>query len=433
MSDERAPVTFREWKEALAAEPWAADLKAQTARDIIGFLRHCKVLHSPACIAVAKGYIAEAEGQARNAGASPRAALRWFFVAAKKVAAEAERPRPNAGAGTRAPTREMRLPPMAPAEGADWRNALVTAVRTRHLLARTEGTYRQWAERFARFIAPASPYRATEREVQAFLTDLAVRQQVAPSTQKQALNALVFIMQEALHRQLGEIKFTYARERRRVPTVLSREECARLFAQLEGTTRLMAELMYGGGLRLMELLRLRVKDLDLARRQIALRAGKGDKDRATVLPERLVPALQAQVERLRVLHQADRAAGLPGVWLPESLARKYQRAGERWEWQWLFPSRETSVDPQTGVRRRHHTVDSTFQNAIRRAAAAAKIDKRVTPHVLRHSFATHLLESGADIRTVQELLGHESVETTQIYTHVMRRPGLGVRSPLDEA
>ena len=256
-------------------------------------------------------------------------------------------------------------------------------------------------------------------------------QRVSPSTQKQALNALVFLVQEGLSRQLGEIRFTYARERRRVPTVLSRDECARLFAQLTGTTRLMAELMYGGGLRLMELLRLRVKDLDLARRQLVVRGGKGDKDRATVLPERLAVALHAHLERLRELHAADRKDGLPGVWLPESLARKYQRAGERWEWQWLFPSRETSVDLQSGVRRRHHSVDSTFQNAIRRAASAARTDKRVSPHVLRHSFATHLLEGGTDIRTVQELLGHESVETTQIYTHVMQKPGLGVRSPLD--
>ena len=430
-------MTFREWKECLAVEPWAESVKERTARDIIGFLRHCKEVHSPASIEMAKDYLAKSEGQARNRESSPRAALRWFFVAAKKARgadgprlapAKPGEKRATSAAGAAADRSDGRA--VVPA-GADWRGALVTAVRTRHLLARTEETYGQWATRFAKFIAPASPYRATEREVQEFLTDLAVRQQVSPATQKQALNALVFFMQEGLGRQLGEIHFTYARERRRVPTVLSREECGRLFGELSGTTRLMAELMYGGGLRLMELLRLRVKDLDLARRQVALRAGKGDKDRATVLPERLVPTLRAHVERLRALHAADRAAGLPGVWLPESLARKYQRAGERWEWQWVFPSRETSVDPQTKVRRRHHSVDSTFQNSIRRAAAAAKIDKRVTPHVLRHSFATHLLESGTDIRTVQELLGHESVETTQIYTHVMQKPGLGVRSPLD--
>ena len=176
---------------------------------------------------------------------------------------------------------------------------------------------------------------------------------------------------------------------------------------------------------------LRIHHLDLARGQVKIYAGKGDKDRLTVLPESLRPKLQAHTERLGVLFKADRQAGLPGVWLPEGLARKYAKAGESWEWQWLFPSRELALDPATKIHRRHHVLDGTFQNAIRQAARAAGIAKRVTPHVLCHSFATHLLESGTDIRTVQDLLGHESVETTQIYTHVMVKPGLGVRSPLD--
>jgi integron integrase len=267
--------------------------------------------------------------------------------------------------------------------------------------------------------------------VGAFLSELAVRRRASPSTQKQALNALVFLLREALHREVGEIAFRRAAPRERMPVVLSREECGRLFGALEGTMRLMAELMYGSGLRLMELLRLRVHHLDLARRQIKVAGGKGDKDRVTMLPERLVAPLQAHLERLRAWYAEDRAAQLPGVWLPENVAHKYPKAGDRWNWQWLFPSRETSIDPVTQRRRRHHVIDSTFQNNIRWAAERAGIDKRVTPHVLRHSFATHLLESGADIRTVQELLGHESVETTQIYTHVMQKPGVGVRSPLD--
>ena len=217
----------------------------------------------------------------------------------------------------------------------------------------------------------------------------------------------------------------------RMPVVLSREECRQLFGQLEGTVRLMTELMYGSGLRLMELLRLRVQHLDLERGQIRVAGGKGDKDRITVLPVALARPLQAHLEALKGLHAADRAAGLPGVWLPEGLARKYPKAGERWNWQWVFPSRETSVDPVSKQRRRHHVIDSTFQNNIRWAAERAGLNKRVTPHVLRHSFATHMLESGTDIRTLQELLGHASVETTQIYTHVMQKPGLGVLSPLD--
>jgi integron integrase len=202
-------------------------------------------------------------------------------------------------------------------------------------------------------------------------------------------------------------------------------------AALEATPRLMAELMYGSGLRLMELLRLRVKDVDVERRQLVVRAGKGGKDRVTVLPEVLVERLLAHRERLMKLHAEDREAEAPGVWLPEGLDRKYPQAGKAWEWQWFFPSRQQMKDPRTGLLRRHHVLDATFQYAIRRAALRARLNKRVTPHVLRHSFATHLLESGTDIRTLQDLLGHKNVMTTQIYTHVMQKPGLGVRSPLD--
>ena len=288
-----------------------------------------------------------------------------------------------------------------------------------------------WAVRFAKFIEPRKPWVADGSDVQAFLSDLAVQSRASASTQKQALNALVFLMQEALQVSLGDMSFKRASSRRAVPMVLSREETKRLLAELSGTPRLMAELAYGSGLRLMELLRLRVHHLDLERRQLKVFAGKGNKDRLTVVPESLVEPLRAHVDRLRELFAADREAQLPGVWLPEGLDRKYPRAGQQWEWQWLFPSREASVDPVSGVRRRHHAVDTTFQRMIKKAQAAAKIDKRVTPHTLRHSFATHLLEAGVDIRTVQDLLGHESVETTQIYTHVMAKPGLGVRSPLD--
>jgi integron integrase len=336
-------------------------------------------------------------------------------------------PAPNA-AGLRSD-----VPPLAANDqgGADWERDLVKAVRTRGFLWRTEETYRAWAARFAQFLRPRSPYAATADDLGAFLSELAVKQRAMPATQKQALNALVFLLQEALNRQLGAVPFQRATPRRRMPTVLTKEECMRLFAELTGTTRLMAELMYGSGLRLMELLRLRVHHVDLARHQVKICGGKGDKDRITVLSAQLNGRLSEHIDRLRTLHAEDQASGLPGVWLPEGLARKYPKAGERWEWQWMFPSRETSTDPVTRIRRRHHVIDSTFQNSIRRAAASARIDKRVTPHVLRHSFATHLLESGTDIRTVQDLLGHESVETTQIYTHVMQKPGLGVRSPLD--
>jgi integron integrase len=268
--------------------------------------------------------------------------------------------------------------------------------------------------------------------VAAFLSALAVQGRASPSAQKQALNALVFLMQEALHRDLGEMQFNRARPKQRVPTVLSVAEAKSLFAQMDGTRRLMAELAYGSGLRLMELLRLRVHHLDLERGRLQVMAGKGDKDRVTVLPERLIPELKAWLGRLHGLWQADRQSGLPGVWLPEGLDRKYPKAGISWEWQWLFPTAKAVLDPVSGVTRRHHLSDAWFQKALKEALAKAGLNKRVTPHTLRHSFATHLLEGGADIRTVQELLGHASIETTQIYLHVMKKPGLGVRSPLDQ-
>jgi len=239
-------------------------------------------------------------------------------------------------------------------------------------------------------------------------------------------------VQEGLHRDLGEFNFERAKRGPKIPTVLSPEQCGQLFAGLAGTPRLMAEVMYGSGLRLMELLRLRIHHLDLARGQIQVFAGKGDKDRITMLPDGLRPHLVRHLDRLRLLHQEDRANQLPGVWLPEGLARKFSNAGVSWTWQWVFPARKPSLDPTSGVIRRHHVTDSTFQNDIRRAANLARFDKRVTPHVLRHSFATHLLEGGTDIRTVQELLGHSDIRTTQIYLHCMRKPGLGVKSPFDQ-
>jgi len=264
-----------------------------------------------------------------------------------------------------------------------------------------------------------------------FLSTLAMQGRASPSAQKQALNALVFLMQESLGRDLGAMTFKRAYPKARVPTILSAGEVASLFAQLTGINRLMAELAYGSGLRLMELLRLRVHHLDLERLRLQVFAGKGDKDRVTVLPEKLVPSLREQLARLHVLWEQDSATGLPGVWLPEGLAKKYSKAGVSWEWQWVFPAKNPGLDRPTGIVRRHHVSDAWFQRLIKRAAHTAGLNKRVTPHTLRHCFGTHMLESGVDIRTVQELMGHESVETTQIYLHVMKKPGLGVRSPLD--
>jgi len=418
MVDVQKAIYFPRWREVLWREgPKGA--KQSYENEIRAFLAHCKRLGAVVTVATIRAYLAERKQHAAEA----REALRWFYRAGQKH-----------GEGARRGVSGRDRGPVVAAQdlgGADWERDLIHAVRSAGFLWRTEETYRNWASKFAQFLQPRSPYAADGTDVAGFLSRLAVEQRASPATQKQALNALVFLMQEALHRNVGEIHFRRATPRRRMPTVLSRAECQRLFEQLDGTSRLMAELAYGAGLRLMELLRLRVHHVDLDRQRLLVAGGKGDKDRVTVLPAALVAPLRKQLDRLRELHAADRAAGLPGVWLPEGLERKYPKAGESWQWQWLFPSREASIDPVSGRRRRHHLTDTSFQRVLKAAAGRAQIDKRVTPHVLRHSFATHLLEGGADIRTVQDLLGHESVETTQIYTHVMERPGLGVRSPMD--
>ncbi len=451
--NEKQPVSFPGWKSALALSNLPPLVTASHTREILTFLHHCKKTRSPATVVLIKQWLG---GRETTANGPAHVALRWFYRTAPK-AARAERstneilPVPalenkatEHATGEARPWRgghhKMRPAsrPMEPRPagqdrgGPDWEQALVGILRVRGLLSRTEDTYRSWAKRFAAFIAPKTPHAAGAEEVGAFLTDLAVNNRASPSNQRQALNALVFLMQESLGRNLGELDFKRAYPKTRVPIMLTPEECQRMFHQMEGTTRLMAELMYGSGIRLMELLRLRVQHLDLDRGQLTVRSGKRDKDRITVIPQSLNTVLTRQFERLRQLHDDDIKAGLPGVWLPEGLAKKYQRAGERWEWQWFFPSREASLDSTTGITRRHHTSDGAFQNAVRKAAARAGINKRVTPHVLRHSFATHLLESGTDIRTVQELMGHDSIETTQIYLHCMRKPGLGVKSPFDQ-
>jgi integron integrase len=321
------------------------------------------------------------------------------------------------------------------------------AMRFFHYARRTEEAYWGWIRRFLQFHrrpGPAAggghrhggwrhPRDMGATEVAEFLSHLAQERDVAAATQNQALNALVFLYGVVLRQPLGDLG-EWARVQRpaRLPAVLSQEELQRVLAAVAPEHQLAARLVYGSGLRLLELARLRVKDLDLERRQILVRDGKGFKDRVTMVPESLVGALREQVARARLVYEADRRAGGPGVWLPEALSRKYPNAPREWPWFWVFPARGLSRDPESGLLRRHHAPEDNLQRAIKLAAIAANVPKRVTTHTLRHSFATHLLERGTDIRTVQELLGHESVETTQIYTHVMQRPGLGVRSPLDQ-
>ena len=306
------------------------------------------------------------------------------------------------------------------------------AVRLRHYALRTEDTYLQWARRFILFHGKRHPRELGAPEVQAFLSHLAVERQVAASTQNQAKAALIFLYKEVLAVDLpwlGEI--VHAKRQPRLPVVLTPGEVRVLMDQMEGVMGLVARLLYGTGMRLMEVLRLRVKDLDFVGRELVVREGKGGKDRVTVLPARLVAPLRAHLERVQALHASDLAEGFGEVLLPDALASKYRAAARQWGWQWVFPSALRSVDPRTGVIRRHHLHAESVQKAVRLAARTGELAKPVTPHVLRHSFATHLLAAGHDIRTVQELLGHKDVETTMIYTHVLNRGGRGVMSPLD--
>jgi len=307
------------------------------------------------------------------------------------------------------------------------------AIRLKHYSIRTETAYVDWIRRYILFHDKRHPNDMGAPEVEAFLTHLAVHEHVAASTQNQAYSALLFLYREVLHQDLGPINALRAQKPKRLPTVLTKDEVQRVLSHLSGTHQLMAQLLYGSGLRLMECLRLRVKDLDFDYHTITVRDGKGEKDRVTILPESLIAPLQEHLQHVRRLHQEDLAQGYGAVYLPYALERKYPNAGREWIWQYVFPSDRLSVDPRSASVRRHHVDESGLQRAVREAARRAGIHKRVTPHTLRHSFATHLLEAGYDIRTVQELLGHKDVKTTMIYTHVLQRGGLAVRSPLDQA
>jgi integron integrase len=306
------------------------------------------------------------------------------------------------------------------------------SLRTKHYSIRTEEVYLGWIRRFIRFHGMRHPRELGAEEVAAFLSALAVQGDVAASTQNQALAAILYVYREVLGMDLPWLKeVVRAKKPRKLPLVLSRDEVQRLLLQVEGDTGLVIRLLYGTGMRLLEGCRLRIKDVDMARRMIVIRDGKGAKDRVTVLPDSLMAELQRQSCRALELFRQDQAEGLDGVYLPHALARKYPQAPFEPGWQYLFPSSRIGNDPRSPARRRHHIDEKRVQRAVRQATARAGIVKPVTPHTLRHSFATHLIESGYDIRTVQELLGHADVSTTQIYTHVLNRGGLGVRSPLD--
>jgi len=305
-------------------------------------------------------------------------------------------------------------------------------LRRKHYSYRTEKCYLAWIRRFILFHDKKHPKMMGQREIEAFLTYLAVEGNVAASTQNQALNAIVFLYKTVLNMPFDfPLQSVRAKRPKRLPTVLSKKEALLILSCMTGTNQLMAKLLYGSGLRVSECVRLRVKDLDFTLRQLIIRDGKGGKDRVTVLPQSLIPVLELHLLRIKRLHEEDLTNGFGSVYLPHALERKYPHANREWIWQYIFPSLRFSVDPRSGLLRRHHINTSTLQKAVRSAARMAEVNKRVTCHTFRHSFATHLLENGYDIRTVQELLGHKNVKTTMIYTHVLNRGGLAVRSPLD--
>ena len=304
-------------------------------------------------------------------------------------------------------------------------------LRRKHYSLRTEEAYVYWVKRYILFHNKRHPQEMARPEIEAFLNHLAVTENVAASTQNQAFSALLFLYQHVLNIDIQNVNALRAKKPKRLPVVMTKQECQSVIAALSGTYQLMAKLLYGSGLRLTECLRLRVKDVDFAQNHLVVRAGKGDKDRVTLLPDNLKPEITSHLHRVNLQHQDDLKQGYGQVYLPNALARKYPNADRDWAWQYVFPSRNLSNDPRSNIIRRHHASESGLQKAVRQAAKQVGLTKPVGPHTFRHSFATHLLENGYDIRTVQELLGHKDVRTTMIYTHVLNQGPMGVRSPLD--
>jgi integron integrase len=308
-------------------------------------------------------------------------------------------------------------------------------LRLHHYSIHTETSYVDWIKRYIRFhdMKSRDDLADGERKIEAFLTDLAVNGNVAPSTQNQAMNALVFLYRKVLEQSLDEqIDAIRAERKTNVPVVLTREEVSKIISLMERTPQLVVKILYGSGLRMTEALRLRIKDVDFAMRQITVRSGKGNKDRITTLSAHLIPLLENHINKVKVLHEQDLAAGHGIVYMPHALDRKYPNAGREWCWQYLFPARDVSTDPRSGLIRRHHVDPGVINKAIKIAARRAGIAKVISAHTFRHSFATHLLQRVTDIRTIQALLGHRDLATTMIYTHVLQQGGFGIASPLDD-
>ena len=420
-------IQFPQWAEVLDGQELPKRLKQTFEITIRWFLNFCVRGRAQVTVQSARDFI---EWATCEKTPQPwqleqwKEALRWFFREAKNHSTIQAASAPPQEKSVWLPADQQNRPA--------WKVAFLTVVRRRHYSYRTELSYLVWLERFARHVKIEALETLGEEQIAQFLDALALDERLSASSQRQALNALVFLYREVFNKELGDFSdYRRAKVRPHLPVWLSRAEMQKVFENLGERERLMAQVMYGGGLRLMELLRLRVKDVDLEQEIITIRGGKGNKDRRVPLAHSLVDRARVHVGGVQKLYEKDRKDERAGVWLPDSLERKYPKAGTEWPWFWFWPDDSLSQDPRSGLLRRHHVSDRLFQIAVKTAANRAGLSKRVTPHVLRHSFATHCLEKGYDIRTVQELLGHQSVETTQIYTHVMQKPGLGVKSPLD--
>lgn len=450
-----ATVNFPNWSSVLLADTSLSEQDRISFKITIRwFLSFCKKQGAGVDCDQAKAFVAEAtEQKSPNDWVLQRwkDAINWFFRSARKQVkgvsdsrecqAESEPCGSDSGqSGVTGSCEQMiskgpRGPQSQPASLAvsepGWKLQCVRGVRIRNFSHSTEKSYLHWLRRFATYWQTQDLEALGENEIKLYLDHLAVKEKVSGGTQRLALNALVFLYRDVYKRELGDFgDYKKATGRKRIPVVLSVDEIRRLLAELSAPYQLMARLQYGAGLRLSELARLRIKDLDFANCRLQVHGGKGDKDRVTLLPQSLIEPLQAQREAARVLYDQDRKDRVAGVWLPEALARKFSRAGERWEWFWFWPATSLAKDPrEPDTIRRHHVHSKMYQAAITRAARDAAIGKRVTSHVLRHSFATHLLHSGTDLCRIQELLGHSNLETTRIYLHV--DTGKQMVSPVD--
>ncbi len=409
------------------------------------YLSYLKGTGEPATVETARRFV-ETAIEERNPDSWMvkrwKAGIRWFFVNApirKEIKKPVHTGTRQSGRGNRAPadpsadSASSRASASAenPNSAGEWMTAARRLLRVRHHAWETEKGYLGWIQRFLEFHRHCAPESLGDEHVRGFLDKLAVEGEITASTQRGALNAIVFLLREVMDKELGDFSdYKRAKVSKNLPVVLSRGETDRLLAAFPERYRLMAHLQYGTGMRVKELCRLRIKDLDFDRGQITVRKAKGEKDRIVGLPESLVSALRAQVEFARSIHDRDREKKLPGVEMPSALERKLGRAGEKFVWFWVWPARSTSRDPRSGIVRRHHQLPGPYQKTVSHVSEQVRITKRVTSHVLRHSFATHLLEAGVDIRTVQELLGHTSLETTQRYLHVLEKPGKTLPSPL---